>query len=235
MLLRVEGLTKRFAGASALTDIGFDVNRESRIVALVGPNGSGKTTILNIICGFLRQDLGKLELDGYDLAGWSPDRRARFGIRRTFQGSNLFDGLSVERNGRLALRSPPRGNRQSLDGSETMVEPALEQFELGEVRHHDASHISFGQRKMLSLLMATIRPFKLLLLDEPVAGLQPRLVELVADLIGKMDGMIIVVEHNFEFIERLGAHVLFLAEGRLIESGSLRDVLAAPAVRRAYS
>lgn len=234
MSLRIERLAKSFAGVSTLINVTFDV-KERGIVALVGPNGSGKTTILDIVGGVVQQDRGVLEFGGNDLSRWSPDRRARFGIRRTFQGGNLFDGLSVERNARLALSSPPRWGDQGGVDSDTTLDRALEEFELDHVRHHYASQISFGQRKMLSMLMATIRPFKLLLLDEPVAGLQPRLVELVASLVRKLEGMMIVVEHNFEFIERLEAHVLFLAGGRLIESGPLRDVLAAPAVRRAYS
>jgi ABC-type branched-subunit amino acid transport system ATPase component len=247
MLLQTTDLTKHFGGVPALDGVAFAAER-GRVTALIGPNGAGKTTLINCLTGILQPDRGSMIFDGQELSGLPPHRIACLGIARTFQNLRLFAGLSVLDNVLCGLsaragdsyleafiRTPGLRNRERRLWL-TALE-ALDIFGLADRASVPADALSYGEKKRLDLARAFVSNPKLVLLDEPVAGLNPDETERVGTLIRQMrrGGVtLILVEHDMDLVMSVSDHVVVLDGGRRIAAGSPDDVRCNPLVLEAY-
>jgi ABC-type branched-subunit amino acid transport system ATPase component len=219
-----------------------------RVVGLIGPNGSGKTTFLNTVCGYVRPDTGTVRLFDHDMTGWKAAKRARHGLARTFQTSLLFDELSCVENVLVAVDSShavrraayilrlPAARRRERESFET-ASRILASFGLADRMHDAAGDLPPGERRLLELARVVAVAPRLVLMDEPAAGLNEaecdRLAEIIAILRSK--GMaVIVVEHHVKLIRDVCDTVVVLDAGTLIASGLPEDVLRDPVVVASY-
>jgi branched-chain amino acid transport system ATP-binding protein len=240
--LRLDRVTKTFGGVHALTDLSLEVG-PGQIVGVIGPNGAGKTTTFNVITGAYRATSGTVLLDGQVITGMPSHRIARAGILRTFQNIRLFSDMTVWEH--LLVAQPHTGSvvRRLLPtrfSSHHVIERAnevLEFFGLGDVRDRLARSLPYGlQRKVEMARAVTARP-KLLLLDEPVAGMNHDEAETIRALMLKLraDGLsILLIEHDMAFVMKLCDHLYVLDFGVLIAQGGPDEVRANPAVLDAY-
>lgn len=246
-LLEVRDLQRHFGGVKAIDGATFTVERGS-ITALIGPNGSGKTTTIDCITGFQRPDGGQLRLAGRVLAGDSPEERAHMGIRRTFQQVRSFNGLTVLEHVMIAryafdgtrpwdwfLR-----NRSLLAADAETRESAAQKLELlrlARLADHPVDQLSYGQRKLVALACNLMSEPEVLCLDEPLAGVNPSLINEIADAIALLRGLgrtFLIVEHNVDFVVSLADHVVVMAEGRVIADGGPEIVRTDPAVLESF-
>lgn len=231
-VLKVEGLTRRFGGLVAVNEMGFTVHA-SEIVGLLGPNGSGKTTAINLISGVLRPDAGRIMLDDTDIAGWPTFRIARLGVARTFQLVRVLDGMSCGDNVRAGLAF----NHRARTESGVSVEDLLARVGLAGSSERPASELTYIDRKRLELARAlALRP-RVLLLDEWLAGLNPSELLIGIALIRslKEEGLsILMVEHVMDAIRSLCSRCVVMSSGRRIADGPTDAVLNDPAVIEAY-
>jgi ABC-type branched-subunit amino acid transport system ATPase component len=238
-LLHVEELGRRFGGLDALRDVSIAVTTGS-CHAVIGPNGAGKTTLVNLIAGSLRPTSGTVSLDGHDITRYGPAQRARRGVGRTWQHPAIFRRLPVAANVALAItrHSAPTG-RRGLAGAPavtTRCEQVLDQMGLAGHASTVAGSLPYGLRRRLELAVAVAAGPRLLLLDEPSAGLDPaetrRLTAHLRGLAG--DVTVLLVDHNLEVIWELADTVTVLHHGQHLATGTPREVRAHPDVRRAY-
>ncbi len=247
VILETSDLTKHFGGLPALHGVGFCVGK-GRVTALIGPNGAGKTTFINCLTGILRPDRGSMVFEGRELSGLPPHEIARLGVSRTFQNLRLFPGLSVLDNVLCGL-SPKAGDSlleafvrtPSLRHRERLLRltalEALDTFGLADRAHWPAGALSYGDRKRLEMARAFVSQPKLVLLDEPVAGLNPDETERVGALIQQMrrgGATLILVEHDMDLVMSVSDHVVVLDGGRRIAEGPPEDVRCNPLVLEAY-
>jgi branched-chain amino acid transport system permease protein len=238
-VLRVTGLVKRFGGVTALDGATFDVPAGS-ITALIGPNGSGKTTAFNLIDGTYSPSAGSIELNGRAITDWSRTRRAFAGIGRTYQLPRLFDSLSVLENvaavtGELRLAAL---GRSAVSGATAAHAGELLEFVgLGEYVTARATDLSYGQRKLVELAQVLMLDPAVILLDEPAAGINPSLVQRLAGLIRALNDAgktFLIVEHDMQFVLSLCDPIVVLSRGAVIAEGEPGDVSSDPAVLEAY-
>jgi len=237
-LLEVAGLSRSFGSVQALQDANLSVERNS-ITALIGPNGSGKTTLFNVITGYLRADSGHIRFDGDDVTAAKPAVLYRRGLSRTFQQARVFADLTVAENlvvaggfsvARLFGRRVDRHDRER-------VAELLAEFGLSHVADLYASELSYGQRKLLEFAAVLMSRPKLVMLDEPTAGVNPVLIETMERHIRALhDGGItfLIVEHDMNFVMRLCDPVVVLDQGQEIFTGPPDAVQNNPAVLDAY-
>jgi ABC-type branched-subunit amino acid transport system ATPase component len=237
-LLEVEGLTKRFGGVTAVDACSFAVP-EGTVTALIGPNGSGKTTVFNMVTGFVRADGGSVRFDGRRVARPHPSRLARRGLTRTFQQARVFPRLTVVENLVAAIQQPNRATFR-LDvpaGDRSRADDILAQFGLTHVAGNLASELSFGQQKLLEFATVLMGRPRLVLLDEPTAGVNPVMVESMERHIRDLhrSGItFLVVEHEMNLVMRLCDPVVVLDHGTKLAEGTPADVQANPLVLDAY-
>jgi branched-chain amino acid transport system ATP-binding protein len=243
MLLECDGISKRFGGVHAVADVHLSV-APGQVFGLIGPNGAGKTTLVNLISGHLRADSGAIHFDGADVTGLPPHALTARGIARTFQGVRLFKGLTVLENvlvGRHArMRSDvvrrlwPRGaaDRSDREKAARLLE------RLGLSRPDDlAGGLAYGDQRRLEIARALASEPRLLILDEPAAGMNPaesaRLRELMRALVA--DGLtIVLIEHDVRLVMGTCERVAVLNFGRKIAEGTPAEIQASPVVREAY-
>jgi len=244
-LLEVRGLRRSFDGVVAVD--GFDVDvAEGTITALIGPNGAGKTTAFQCISGVLRADAGTVNLAGHDVTGWRPDRITGAGMVRSFQIARGIPRLSVMENLMLyAPDQPGEGVATALIGRGRAAEEATREEaasiarRLGLLRlgNEPAASLSGGQKKLLEIGRALMAQPRMILLDEPVAGVNPTLVGEIADHLRALrdEGMtFLVIEHHMDMVAQLCDPVVVMAEGRVLTQGSFAKVADDPAVQEAY-
>lgn len=247
-ILDVEHVSKHFGGLQAVSDCTFTVYQE-HITGLIGPNGAGKTTMLNLIAGELRPDTGKLLFQGSDIAGLSPHEVARHGVARTFQLARELPQLTVMENllmapypqhGEGLLQALWRGPavRRQEEEITARARELLELVGLYRLRNDLAGSLSGGQKKLLELARVMMTRPKLLLMDEPAAGVNPALMEQllghIRQLRDTMGVTVLIIEHNLSVIESLCEDVIVMATGTVLARGSMADLRGNAEVIEAY-
>ncbi|GFG52844.1 ATP-binding cassette domain-containing protein [Mycolicibacterium agri] len=245
-LLELNGIRRAFGGVVAV-DVDHIAVARAKLTALIGPNGAGKSTLFNIITGFESHDAGAWSFDGHDITGMRAHRIARLGMVRTFQLTRLIPGTTVLDNMLLAAQGQA-GERLGLAGlrrvwrsqeraGTELAERLLERFRLADKRHEDAAGLSGGQRRLLEMARALMAEPRALLLDEPLAGVNPALRETIMAHLTSLrdDGLtILFIEHDMDAVMGVSDHVICLAAGRKIAEGTPTAVASDPAVVEAY-
>ncbi len=232
-LLRIEGLTKRFEGIIANENIDFSVERGT-VRCIIGPNGAGKTTLISLVSGHLKPTHGSIRFEGQDITHEPVVTRARLGIVRKFQKPTVFQNLSVFENLELAALATRRSAQERI----RRIREVLELVRLSEESQRRASVLSHGQTQWLEIGLLLANDGKLLLLDEPTAGMTAEEThstsELVRSLVRELNLSIVIIEHDINFIRDLQAPVTVLHLGHVVVEGSFADVERNEEVRNIY-
>jgi branched-chain amino acid transport system ATP-binding protein len=246
-LLKVAGLRKSYGAIAAVAGVSFEV-RPGEIFGVIGPNGSGKTTMFNRVLGQIAPDAGSVELNGKDITGLDPLELSRRGVGRTFQTLQVFGKMSVrdnlivaaqEHKGTMAGRMFAPGD-SGLGGK---ADALLDQFRIRHVAHKKAAELSYGQQKLVDIAMAFMSDPALVLLDEPCAGVNPSLVGGIATLLKELNGAgpaqgkrssFVVIEHNMDFVMDLCHRVMVMVEGTVMAIGTPAEIRANRQVLDAY-
>jgi len=247
-ILEVKGLTKRFGGLAAVDNVSFSV-REGGISGLIGPNGAGKTTIFNLITGVYKVTEGSVSFSGSEITNMEPFRIADRGITRTFQNIRLFKNLTVYENVLTAchmsakysipeaLLRLPRYLREEK-ALRAKAEDLLSIMGLTERRDVQANNLPYGLQRRLEIVRALALDPKLLLLDEPAAGMNPdeteQLMRRISEIRTRFKLTVLVSEHHMDLVMRLCESIVVLNFGQKIAEGRAEDVMASDAVKKAY-
>lgn len=241
-VLKVSGLKKAYGAIQAVNGVSFEV-RPGEIFGVIGPNGSGKTTMFNSVLGQIRPDEGAIELKGQSITGLSPLELNRRGVGRTFQTLQVFGKMSV-RDNLLVAAQEHRGSMASrlfAPGDSGLGDKADELIDLFRIRHvadQPAGSLSYGQQKLVDIAMAFMSEPDLVLLDEPCAGVNPSLVggisALLKELNRKRKGSFVVIEHNMDFVMDLCHRVMVMVEGQVMAIGTPDEIRANKQVLDAY-
>jgi neutral amino acid transport system ATP-binding protein len=238
-LLAIRDLSRDFGGVHAVRDCTFEVEA-GKITSLIGPNGAGKTTAFNLIGGLLKPSGGAIRFEGREITGLRPHRITRAGVARTFQITRVIGDLTVLEN--VVLYAPAQGLRRLLGGSmlERERERGLELLDfvgLTPLADNPASELSYGQRKLVELAGALMSEPRMMMLDEPAGGVNPRLIEDIVERIRQLnrDGItFLIVEHNMGVVMDLSDSVIVMAHGEVLRQDSPEEVQADAAVLDAY-
>lgn len=248
-LLQVDGVTLAFGGVKALSGVGFDVQPGS-ITAVIGPNGAGKTSLFNTISGFYRPTGGSIRFQGEDITRVPAPRRARLGLGRSFQNIALFRGMTVLDNIKLgrhahlrtnvfdALLYLGRARREEAELRRDIEERIIDFLEIDHIRHAPVAALSYGLQKRVEMARALAMQPRILMLDEPVAGMNREETEdmarFILDVRAEWGVTVLMVEHDMGMVMDLSDHVVVLNFGQVIAQGTPAVVQADPEVNRAY-
>jgi ABC-type branched-subunit amino acid transport system ATPase component len=229
--LAVRGLHKRYGGIAALDGCSFDIAAPG-IYGFIGPNGAGKTTLFDIIAGATAPDRGEVVLDGRKMTGLAPHRLARLGIARSFQECRVFPEYTCMEN--LAFSGIALGSRPDARDAQRLLRLVGLEAHAGA----PAGTLSFGQRRLLEIVGTFLQRPRVLLLDEPAAGVNPALLEVLSafllEMYAERPSLLLVIEHNMEFIMGLAAEIVVMHQGTVLERGSPAAIQASPRVIEAY-
>lgn len=246
--LEVVGLTKHFGGVSAVDGCSFVAPR-GQVTGLIGPNGAGKSTAIDLISGFKLPDSGTVLFKGRTIQGLSPHQISRLGLIRTFQAPREWPGLTVLENVVMARWDAGRegfvrglvglGRMQRAESTAELAKAReiLDEFDLGALRNERAGNLSGGQKRLVEFARIRMAEPELVILDEPMGGVNPVLGERMALAIEAFIAAgttVLVVEHNLPFIERVTHHVIVMAQGTVIADGTFESLQSNPAVVDAY-
>jgi len=246
-LLEIRDLRKSFAGVHAVDGVSFTVKQGS-ITGLIGPNGSGKSTTIDCIAGFQKADSGRIVLAGTDISGRSAHQIARAGLMRTFQTVRVYENLALRDNLTIAAQQfddatwsdelfRTRRYRRAAAAAEARARELIELVGLARYFDAEAGILSYGQKKLLALAAALMPRPHIVVLDEPVAGVNPTRIRDVEDVLRKLNAggeTFLIVEHNVEFITNLCHHVIVLDQGRKLAEGTAAAIHTDPRVLEAY-
>ena len=241
-LLKVTELRKAYGAIQAVDGVSFEV-MPGEIFGVIGPNGSGKTTMFNSVLGQIDPDAGKIELNGKDITGKSPQQLNQLGVGRTFQTLQVFGKMSVRDNLLVAAQEHVGSmwSRMFAPGDSGLgakADALIEQFRIRHVADKKAGELSYGQQKLVDIAMAFMSEPDLVLLDEPCAGVNPSLVGGISTLLKELNktrkGSFVVIEHNMDFVMDLCHRILVMVEGRVMAIGTPAEIRANKQVLDAY-
>jgi len=243
-LLRIEDVSVSFGGVAALQAMNLQVGR-GEIVGLVGPNGAGKTTLINVITGYYRPDAGTVRLGEDEIVGRSPDELARLGVARTFQSLRLFEGTSVLDNVLVGRHTAFRGSLLQLWGTRRWEERSqravamelLDLVDLADLAGADVSNLSYGTRRRVELARALALEPRLLLLDEPTAGMSGAESAEISDVVTTISASgvgVLLIDHNLKLIADACETTCVMVSGQPLVTGPTSIVFARDDVRAAY-
>jgi branched-chain amino acid transport system ATP-binding protein len=244
-ILSAQGLTKRFGAMCAANDIHYSLGA-TEMAGIIGPNGAGKTTLFNLLTGAYLPDQGSVFFGGRRITGLSPQQRVNLGIRRTFQLASTFDNLRVIDNLRLAHYQKQRQGRCSLGRmcaadlskvADAGIDDYLEQLGLSKAADMLVANLSLGSKRKLELAMALIGEPRVLLLDEPFAGLSEMEIDQIVQMLHTRCARrmaVLIIEHKITWLKALVDRVSVLVNGEIIADGDYQTVLDSPATRKSY-
>lgn len=248
MLLEIKNIAKSFGGVKAVKDVSLSVDKD-KIISIIGPNGAGKTTVFNLISGIYKVDAGEIVFNGKNIVGLPQHEIAKLGISRTFQNIRLFKGLSVLENVMTALDSttdyglfsamlslPRKRKNEKINREKTLS--ILELVGLSKLKDEHPSNLPYGLQRRVELARAIVNEPKLLMLDEPAAGLNPseisEFIQLITMLREKFHFGILIIEHRMRVINELSEHIYVLNFGNLLAHGASDEITNNPEVIKAY-
>ena len=246
-ILKASGITQKFGGLVALSNVSIQVEK-GEIVGVIGPNGAGKTTLFNCITGMYNPTEGKVELGGVDITGWEPHKILRAGFARTFQNSRLFAKMTVEDNVIVGMHARTKAGlfsamfntpakRAEEKETQTKAQNLLKIFNLYEHRYEMAKSLPYGKQRELEIARALASEPKLLLLDEPAAGMNEQETEELRQTVIRIRDMgytILLIEHDMRFVMNICDRIYVLDNGCLIGLGTPAEVKKNPKVIEAY-
>jgi branched-chain amino acid transport system ATP-binding protein len=240
-VLETEDLSRSFGGLAAVRNVSIALH-QGELQAVIGPNGAGKSTLVNLLSGELKPSTGRIRLEGRDVAGEPVWRMTHLGIGRSFQRTNILAPLTVMENVRLAvqaMRAPVRQLLQPADAERALIEQAeavLAKVGLAGVGSHIAGTLSHGHQRQLEIAMALAGEPKVLLLDEPMAGMGPeeseRMTHLLKDL--ARDHAVLLIEHDMDFVFSVADWMTVMVDGAVLAEGTPPSIRANAAVQKAY-
>jgi branched-chain amino acid transport system ATP-binding protein len=247
-LLQVSGLSMRFGGLLAVNGVGLTVN-EKQVVSMIGPNGAGKTTVFNCLTGFYKPTAGSILLDGEEIQGLAGHQIARKGVVRTFQNVRLFKEMTAVENLLVAqhrhlntnflaglFKTPAfrRSEREAMDYAEHW----LERVNLKEFANRPAGTLAYGQQRRLEIARCMMTRPRILMLDEPAAGLNPRETEDLKALIGVLrnehNATVLLIEHDMKLVMSISDHIVVINQGTPLADGTPEQIRDNPEVIKAY-
>ena len=242
-MLKIQNLKKYFGGVKAVDNCNFQI-KKGKITALIGPNGSGKTTVFNLISGVLKTENGKIILGNQDITNLPAEKISNLGISRIFQQSRLFNNLTIKENMNLALNNNDLKFWKSFfetnsitQKDETRIIDILKLFKMNIHEGKYARSLSYGQKRLVEIGRAIIKPHNLLMLDEPVAGVTPLLRKELAQVLLKLKKQgetIFIIEHDMNFIIDLADEIIVMDEGKVIANGKPAQIKNNKRVLEAY-
>jgi ABC-type branched-subunit amino acid transport system ATPase component len=242
-MLKIQNLSKHFGGVKAVNNCSFDI-KENNITALIGPNGSGKSTVFNLISGVLKENIGKILYDKTDITHYSPEQVSNAEISRLFQKSQLFDNLTIKENLLLAIDNEDTkfwknlfGKNKTTKEKEEKVDGILKLVEMESFSNKLGRELSFGQKRLIEIARTILNPHKLLMLDEPVAGVNPKLRKKISGILldlKQKGATILLIEHDMNFALNLADEVIVLDEGKVIAKGTPKQIKDNKKVLEAY-
>ncbi|OGJ60176.1 hypothetical protein A2635_02265 [Candidatus Peribacteria bacterium RIFCSPHIGHO2_01_FULL_51_9] len=235
-ILSIKDVSLAIQGHTILQRVSFDV-AEGEVVGLIGPNGSGKTTLFNILSGFLKATAGSAIFKGEDMMKFSPAQRSLKGIGRVFQNFGIFREMTVTENVLVALEALPRGERAELGDLHSAIRRTLRVAGLEGHAKKKAGSLSGGQMRLLEIARTLTCGKELFLLDEPTAGVSPKMTQQVSQLIAdlKKEGKtVLIIEHDLPFIRRICDRVIVLDVGQVVLTGTPEEVQKSKELREIY-
>ena len=242
-MLKIINLKKYFGGVKAVDECDFEV-KEKTITALIGPNGAGKSTVFNLVSGILKTDDGKIIFDNKNISDLRPGRISNLGISRLFQQTKLFSNITVKENLLLALDNEDTKFWKNLIGfnkitkdKEEIIRKALKQVNLERFENTQTKDLSYGQKRLIELQRTILNPHKFLMLDEPVAGVNPKLRKEIAETLLELKQQgetILLIEHDMGFTLGIADEVVVMEKGRVIAQGKPDEIKNNPEVLEAY-
>jgi ABC-type branched-subunit amino acid transport system ATPase component len=242
-MLKVKNLKKYFGGVKAVDNCSFEIEK-GKITALIGPNGAGKSTVFNLISGITKADGGSIIFENKSIAGLSPDKISNLGFSRIFQKSSLFDNLKVKDNLFLAIDNDdvkfwrnfliPKNNDKK---KEKRIDEALDMVEMKNFKNNLGRDLSFGQKRLIELVRAILNPHTILMLDEPVAGVNPKLRQKISDILRKLKEKgetVLLIEHDMDFTLNIADQVIVMEKGTVIAEGKPEEIKNNKEVLEAY-
>ncbi|OUM93489.1 MAG: hypothetical protein BAA04_04545 [Firmicutes bacterium ZCTH02-B6] len=241
-LLKTEGLCKRFGSVRAVDGVDLEV-REGQLTAVIGPNGAGKTTLFHLVTGAIAPDAGRVHFAGRDITGWPPAAIVRAGLARTFQITSVFPELSALENVLLPVLAQRRetarlwGSYAGHPARDAALE-LLDRVGLVAQAHRPCGQLSHADQKLVEVAMALATRPRLLLLDEPAAGLAPgeteRVIGSLRDMVAAGGVTVVLIEHDMDIVFSMADRIVVLHQGRVLADGTPSEIRANPAVKEVY-
>lgn len=242
-MLEIKNLYKHFGGVQAIEDCSFQV-KAGTITALIGPNGAGKSTVFNLIFGIVRPDKGDIFFGGKKITNLSPEKISNIGFSRVFQQASLFNNLTVKENLLLAIDNEDQKFWRSflriysnIKEKDKKVSEVLKMVDMEKFENYTARDLSYGQKRLVELARAILNPHTILVLDEPVAGVNPKLRQKISEVLKnlkKSGDTVLLIEHDMDFTLGISDEVVVMEKGAVIVQDSPENIKNNPKVLEAY-